>query len=73
MHNLCDIYSFIGLYFIDQHIYSCVKHVFNAWYLCAKCSNLLMNELCTTSIINLSHAKFVMYKKNMHTNFVSHS
>jgi hypothetical protein len=60
MRNLCYICSFIGLYFICQHIYLCVKHVFNAWYLCVKCTNLWMNELCTTFIINLSHVKFVM-------------
>jgi hypothetical protein len=28
MWNLCDIYSFIGLYFIYQHVYSCViQHI----------------------------------------------
>jgi hypothetical protein len=31
-----------------------------------------MNELCTISIINSLHAKFVMYEKNMHINFVPH-
>jgi len=54
------ICSFIGLHFICQRIYSCVKHVFNAWYLCVKCTNLWMNELHMTFIINLSHVKFVM-------------
>ncbi len=39
MQNLCDICSFIGLYFIHQHIHPCVKRVFNAWYLYAKCAN----------------------------------
>jgi hypothetical protein len=37
--NLCDICSFIGSYFIHQHIYLCVKCVFNAWYLYVKCAN----------------------------------
>jgi hypothetical protein len=32
MRNLWDILSFIGLYFICQHIYLCVKFVFNALY-----------------------------------------
>jgi hypothetical protein len=31
MSNLSDIHSFIGSYFIHQHIYLCVKRVFNAW------------------------------------------
>jgi hypothetical protein len=58
--NLCDIRSFIGSYFICQHIYPCVKYVFNTWYSCVKCKNLWMDELCTIFIINLSHVKFVM-------------
>ncbi len=61
MRNPCDIHPFIGLYFIHWHIYLCVKLVFNAWYLCVKCMNLWMNELCTIFIINSFHAKFVMY------------
>ncbi len=32
MQKSCDIRSFIGSYFIYQHIYFCVKHVFNTWY-----------------------------------------
>ncbi len=72
MHNSCDIHSFIGLNFISQHIYLCVKHVFAAWYLCAKCTNLWMNEFFMIYIVNLLHAKFVMYETNMHTNFVPH-
>jgi hypothetical protein len=56
MRNQCDIHSFINSYFICQHIYPCVKRVFNAWYLCVKCMNLWMNDLHTTFIINSSHA-----------------
>jgi hypothetical protein len=59
-------HSFIHRFvFYLSHIYSCVKHVFNIWYLCAKCTNLWMNELCTISIINLSHVKFVMYERSI--------
>jgi hypothetical protein len=48
----CEIrVKFIDLYFIHQHIYSCVKHVFNTWYLCEKCTNLWMNELCIISLL----------------------
>ncbi len=47
-------------YFIHQHIYSCVKHVFNAWYLCVKCTNLEMNKFHMVFIINTPHAKFVI-------------
>jgi hypothetical protein len=54
------ICSFIGLYFICQRIYSCFEHVFNAWYLCVKCTNLWMNELRAIFIINLSPIKFAM-------------
>jgi hypothetical protein len=39
------IHSFIGSYFIHQHIFPCVKHVFNAWYSYVKCTNLWMDEL----------------------------
>jgi hypothetical protein len=67
MKNLCDNHSFIGSYFIHQHIYPCVKHVFNAWYLCAKCTNLWMNELYTIFIINSSHVKFVVSLNNCFT------
>jgi hypothetical protein len=59
----CEIYgicSFIGLYFIHQHIYLCVNRMSNASYLCLKCTNLWINELCTILIINSSHVKFVM-------------
>ncbi len=59
--DILDIRSFIGSYFICQHIYLCVKRVFNAWYLCKKCTNLWMNELHMIFIINSLHAKFVMY------------
>jgi len=48
-----DIHSFIGSYFIHQHIYPCFKCVFNTWYSCVKCINLQMNEFCMTFIINL--------------------
>jgi hypothetical protein len=41
-------------------IYLCVKYVFNARYLCTKCSNLWMNKLCTISSIKSSNAIFVM-------------
>jgi hypothetical protein len=58
--NSCDIRSFIGLYLICQHVYSCVKHVFNAWYSCAKCMNLWMDEICKIFIINSLYVKFVM-------------
>jgi hypothetical protein len=68
MWNSCDIHSFIGLYFICQHIYLCVKHVFDAWYSCVKCTNSWMNELCTIFIINSSHAKFVIWW-NKHLTF----
>ncbi len=57
---MCDIHLLIGLYFVHQHIYSCVKHVFNTWYLYVKWMNLWMNTLCTIFIINSSHVKFVM-------------
>ncbi len=60
IQNMCEVRSFIGVYFICQHIYLYVKHVFNAWYLCVKCMNLWMNVLHTTFIINSSHVKFVM-------------
>jgi hypothetical protein len=53
-------HSFIGLYFIHQHNYMCVKHVFNAWYSYVKCTNLWMNELCMIFVISASHAKFVI-------------
>jgi hypothetical protein len=53
---------FIGLYFIHQQIYSYVKHVFNAWYLCLNCMNLWINELHMVFIINSSQAKFVIIK-----------
>jgi hypothetical protein len=52
MQNLCDIHSFIGSYFIHQHINPCLKCVFSAWYSCKKCTNLWMNELLTIFIIN---------------------
>jgi len=55
MWNPCDNRSFIGSYFICQHIYLCVRHVFNAWYLYVKCMNLWMNELLTVFIINSLH------------------
>ncbi len=61
MKNLCDIHSYIGSHFIYQHIYLCVKCVFNTWYSCIKCTNLWMDELCTIFIINSSHVKFVMW------------
>jgi hypothetical protein len=79
MKNLGDNHSFIGSYFIHQHIYPCVEHVFNAWYLCVKCTNLWMNEFYTIFIINSLHVKFVMllnncfaqifYLNNLSTNF----
>jgi len=59
MSNLSDIHSFIGSYFIHQHIYLCVKRVFNAWHLCIKCMNVWMNKLHTIFIINFLHFKFV--------------
>jgi hypothetical protein len=52
------IHSFIGLYFICQHIYPCIKCVFNVWYSCVKCMHLWMDEFHTIFIINLSHVKF---------------
>jgi len=58
MQNLCDIRSFINLYFICQHIYLCVKHVLNTWYSCIKCTNLCMNEF--QKIFIWRHVKFVM-------------
>ncbi len=60
MQNSCDIHSFINSYFIRQANYSCVKHVFNAWYSCMKCMNLWMNKLYTIFIINSLHVKFVV-------------
>jgi hypothetical protein len=36
MWNTCDVYSFINSYFIRQHIYLYVKHVFNAWLFVCK-------------------------------------
>ncbi len=69
MQNLCDIRLFIGSYFICQHIYLCVKHVFNAWYSCVKCTKLWMNEFYTIFIINLSYVKFVMWIKTKHSHF----
>jgi hypothetical protein len=60
MQNLCDIHLFIFLYFIHQHIYPCVKCVFNASYLCIKCMKLWMNKLCMIFIFNSSYVKFVM-------------
>ncbi len=57
---MCDIRSFIGLYFIRQHIYPSVKHVFDGWYLCENFMNLWMNELRMIFIINSSYAKFMM-------------
>jgi len=59
MPNPCDICSFIGLYFIYQHIFFCVKRIFNTWYSCVKWTNLWMNEFCMIFIIISSHAKFV--------------
>jgi hypothetical protein len=32
IQNSYDICSFISSYFIHQHIYLCVKHIFNTWY-----------------------------------------
>jgi hypothetical protein len=65
MQNPCDIHSFIGSYFIYQHIYPCVKHVFNAWYSHVKYTNLWMNKLCMIFIINSWHVEFVMsFQKN---------
>jgi hypothetical protein len=58
MQNLCDICSITSSYFIHQHIYLCVKHVFNTWYSCIKCTNLRMNEF--QKIFMWWHAKFVM-------------
>jgi hypothetical protein len=60
MQNSCDIFSFIGSYFIHQHNYPYAKHVFNAWYSCVKCTNLWMNKLCMIFIINLLHVKFLL-------------
>ncbi len=60
MWNLCDIRSFIGLYFIHQHIYMCVKCVFSALYSRVKCMNLWINELHTIFIINSLYVKFVI-------------
>jgi hypothetical protein len=57
MQNQCDIHLFISLYFIRQHIYMCVKRLFNTWYSCVKCTNLWMDKIFT---INSSHAKFVI-------------
>jgi len=64
MQNSYDNHSFIGSYFIRQHIYPCVKCVFNTWYSCAKCTNIWMNELRTIFIFNLSHVKFVMIQQS---------
>jgi hypothetical protein len=61
MLNLSDIHSFIGSYFIHQHIYLYVKHVFNIWYSCVKCTNLWMKFFCTIFII-LLHVKFLVSK-----------
>ncbi len=58
--EICVICSFIGSYFIHQHIYPCVKFVFNTWYSCVKCTKLWMNKFCMIFIINSSHVKFVM-------------
>jgi len=60
MQNSCDIHSFIGLYFIHQHIYPCVNHVFNTWYSCVKMYEPLNERTSHDFIINSSHAKFVM-------------
>ncbi len=51
MQNSCDICSFISWYFICQHIYLCVKCVFNAWYSCVICMNLWMNEFAWFSLL----------------------
>jgi hypothetical protein len=61
MWNSCDIHSFTSLYFTHQHIYLCVKCVFDAWYSFVKWTNPWMNELHTIFIINSSHAKFVIW------------
>jgi len=61
MKILCDILSFICFYFIRQHIYSCVKCVFNTWYLCVKCTNIWMKFFCMIFIINSLNAKLVMW------------
>jgi len=60
MWNLCDIRSLIGLYFIHQHMYLCVKCVFSSLYLCVKCTNLWINKLRTIFIISSLHVKFVI-------------
>jgi len=61
MWNLCEIHSFIGSYFIQQYVYSCMKCVFNAWYLFVKYTNLWMDEFCMIFIINSLHdVKFEM-------------
>ncbi len=64
--NLCNNVKFVWHSFIHKFvlhllIYSCVKHVFNTWYLCVKFTNLWMNKLHMIFIINSSHVKFVMY------------
>jgi hypothetical protein len=41
-------------------IYLCVTYVFNAWYLCMKCTNLRMNKLCTIFSMKSSNVNFVM-------------
>ncbi len=60
MQNSYDICSFINSYFIRQHIYPCVKCVFNTWYSCVKCTNPWMNKLRMIFIINLLHGKFLI-------------
>ncbi len=46
MQNTCDICSFVGVYFMHQHIYPCVKHVFNTWYWHVKCSYVNTLPIC---------------------------
>jgi len=60
--NLCDIHSFIGLYFIYQHIRMYFKHVFNTWNSYVKFMNLWMDKLLMIFIINSLHIKFMMLK-----------
>jgi hypothetical protein len=53
-------YEWMNEWTLHYPIYLCVKHVFNAWYLCAKHTNWWMNELCTISNTKSLDVNFVM-------------
>jgi hypothetical protein len=59
IQNLCNIRSFINLYYIHQHIYLCAKCVFNTIFMW-KCTNLWMEKLHIIFIINSLNFKLVM-------------